>query len=279
MVDSRTVFIGIDPTAGRRPLNYAVLDGRLRIVAQGQGNLEAVVAAVSRHELAVCAVDAPQSPNGGLLAQPETRQRYGLRPDSTAWSQFKVCEYLLRQHGIGIYNTPLEASEAKSWMRLGWQLYDRLRELGYRLLSADDSDVPRAFIEVHPYASYTSLLGHFPYKKDTLEGRLQRQLLLEDCGVDVPAALEVFEEITRHRVLAGALEYRGLLSHDELDALISAYTGYLAATRPRQVTWVGDETEGQIVVPVETMKDRYKKSQGSGRFARLLGVQSGQIGG
>jgi hypothetical protein len=261
MQDSGTVFIGIDPTAGRRPLHYAVLDSRLHILAQGEGSLPAVLAAVGPFEQAVCAVDAPQSPNGGLLAQPETRQRYGLPPYSTTWSQFKVCEYLLRRHGIGIYNTPLAAGEAKAWMQLGWQLYDALRGLGYRPLEAGGREAAREFIEVHPHACYTALLGHFPYKKNSFEGRMQRQLLLQECGVDVPDALDVFEEITRHRLLAGTLDYRGLLSHDQLDALVSAYTACLAATRPRLVTWVGDEAEGQIVVPVEKMRERYSKGE------------------
>src|SRR5262245_40833001 len=216
MSNSNTVFIGIDPTAGRRPLNYAVLDGRLALVAQGAGSLDSVLAAVSGYGTAVCAIDAPQSPNGGLLAQPGVRVRHGLRPHSTTWSQYKVCEYVLRQHGISIYNTPLAAAEAKAWMQLGWQLYERLRGLGYAPLATAGTEAAKPFIEVHPHACFTSLLGHFPYKKNTLEGRMQRQLLLEDCGVQVPDVMEVFEEITRHRLLAGTLEFRGLLSHDEL---------------------------------------------------------------
>jgi len=267
MVDSQTVFIGIDPTAGRRPLNYAILDSRLRILAQGAGDLQAVLAALAGYEVAVCAVDAPQSRNGGLLMLPEVRQRYGLRPYSTTWSQFKVCEYLLRQRGIGIYNTPLDEQLVKSWMQLGWALYDRLRGQGYQprakppSVGPVEADAPRTFLEVHPHACYTVLLGHLPYNKNTLEGRLQRQLLLAESGVDVPDAMEVFEEITRHRVLAGTLEFPDLLTHDQLDALVSAYTAFLAATRPRQVTWVGDEAEGQIVVPVVTMKERYARSK------------------
>jgi hypothetical protein len=264
MADSQTVFVGIDPTAGRRPLHYAVLDSRLQIVAQGEGSPAAVLDAVSAFERAVCAIDAPQSPNGGLLAQPESRQRYGLPPYTTTWSQFKVCEFVLRRHGIGIYNTPLETAEAKAWMRLGWELYESLRALGFEPLRTVGAGAARTYVEVHPHACFTALLGHLPYKKNTFEGRLQRQLLLEECGVSVPAALDVFEEITRHRLLAGTLDYQGLLSHDQLDALVSAYTAHLAATRPRLVTWVGDEAEGEIVVPVEAMKERYSRGSGLG---------------
>ena len=254
----RPVYIGIDPTAGRRPIHYAVLDEKLRIVAQGEGDLETVLAVVGKHESAVCAVDAPQSPNGALLSRPEVREKYGLRPDATTWAQFKVCEYLLRQRGIGIYNTPAEAATAKGWMKLGWELYDRLITAGFALHRISP-ELPRTYLEVHPHASFTTLLGHLPYKKDTLEGRLQRQLLLADLEVDVPDAMAAFEEITRHRLLTGTLDYRGLLTHDQLDALVSAYTAYVTATQPGQVTWVGDEWEGEIVVPVAELREKYGK--------------------
>jgi predicted RNase H-like nuclease len=245
-------------------MHYVALDSRLHILEQRDGNLEAVLEAVARYESAVCAVDAPQSPNGGLLAQPEVRQQYGLRPYSTTWSQFKVCEFLLRQHGIGIYNTPLEAAEAHSWMQLGWELYDRLRGQGYQPHSpeeppAGETRPPKTYIEVHPHACFTVLLDRFPYKKTTLVGRLQRQLLLYECRVDVPDPMEVFEEVTRHRLLAGTLEFRGLLTHDELDALVAAYTAYLVSAQPQNVSWVGDPAEGQIVVPVEKMKEKYRR--------------------
>ena len=31
------IYLGIDPTAGRRPLNYAILDSKLNIVVEGSG--------------------------------------------------------------------------------------------------------------------------------------------------------------------------------------------------------------------------------------------------
>jgi hypothetical protein len=39
----------------------------------------------------------------------------------------------------------------------------------------------------------------FPLRKDTLEGSLQRQLVLGMCNLPVPDAMLFFEEITRHR--------------------------------------------------------------------------------
>jgi len=89
-----------------------------------------------------------------------------------------------------------------------------------------------------------------PMRKDSLEGRMQRQLLLFREGVEIPDPMDAFEEITRHHLLEGSLTLPRLFTHDELDALVSAYTAYVAARHPGRVTLVGDPEEGQIVVPV-----------------------------
>jgi predicted nuclease with RNAse H fold len=244
-----TVYIGIDPTAGRRPMNYAILDGDLRLVARGLGKLEKVLDRVREYPAAVVAVDAPQSLNTGLMASAARRQNYGLPLDNTTWADYKVCEYELRQRGIRLYNTPGEIEAAPKWMQIGFELYGALRAEGFQIYPPG-ADAPRQMLEVHPHASYTVLLGHIPLRKDSLEGRMQRQLLLFQEGVEVPDPMDAFEEITRHHLLEGALTLPGLFTHDELDALVSAYTAYLAARHPERVTLVGDPEEGQIVVPV-----------------------------
>ena len=171
------VYIGIDPTAGRRPIDYAILDGDLHLVARGLGKLDKVLDAVRQYSAAVVAVDAPQSPNAGLMATEARRKNYGLPTDTTTWADYKVGEYELRQRGIRLYNTPGETEAAPKWMRLGFELYAALRAEGYQFYRPQ-ADAPRQMLEVHPHASYTVLLGHVPMRKDSLEGRLQRQLLL-----------------------------------------------------------------------------------------------------
>jgi predicted RNase H-like nuclease len=255
-----TVFIGIDPTAGKRPMNYAVLDVDTRVVANAAGDLAAVLAAIEQYPAAVVAVDAPQSPNGGLMANTEFRATLSPRPNGRAYAQYKVCEYELRHRGIGLYSTPGDAGAAPAWMQMGFQLYAALQAAGF-VFYRPGSAAPRQVLEVHPHASYTVLLGHLPLRKDTLEGRLQRQMLLYREGVRVPDPMDTLEELTPHRLLDGTFELPGLHNHDELDALIAAYTAYLAGTAPEQVTAVGDAGEGQIVVPVAAgeLKSLYTK--------------------
>ena len=43
MLFNETTFIGIDPTAGKRPMAYAALDRDLNPLALGEGDLDAVM--------------------------------------------------------------------------------------------------------------------------------------------------------------------------------------------------------------------------------------------
>jgi predicted nuclease with RNAse H fold len=257
MLFDQTLYVGIDPTAGVRPIHYMVLDRELRLVAAGEGSLQDVVAFVGGFESAVVAIDAPQSPNKGLMLEPEVRRRYNLRPGSKTWGQWKLCEYELRRRNIRLYNTPGRESDAPRWMRNGFTLYKKLARLGYRQYVQGEELPPKAMIEVHPHACFAVLLGHRPFLKDTLEGRLQRQLLLFLEGLDIPNPMKALEEITRHHLLSGNLPLDGLYDHDRLDALAAAYTSYLVGIKPEAVTQVGDRSEGMITLPAAEPKAFY----------------------
>lgn len=252
----RPVYIGIDPTAGRRPTHFAVLDSQLHVINEGALAVDQLVQEVDKYPLAVCAVDAPMGPNLGLLAVPEIRRRFGLPPNGATWSQYKVSEFELRRRGIKLYNTPIARERAPAWMQAGWRLYAHLRNLGFEAYHPDSS-AGRQVCEVHPHASFTVLLERLPFQKGTLEGRLQRQLLLFEERVEVPDAMEVFEEITRYHLLRGELDLKRLQSHDALDAMVAALTAFYAGAHPDHVTLVGDRVEGYIVVPTASLKHKY----------------------
>ncbi len=253
------LYLGIDTTAGRRPFTYALLDEALAVRECGEGRFDEVVDLVTARAPAVVAVDAPQSPNRGLMMRADVRRRYGLAADGKGWRDCKVCEYELRRHGIGLYLTPGDPARAPTWMQMGFRLYAALRAAGYPI-HQPGAPAERALLEVHPHGCFTVLLGRRPLRKDTLEGRLQRQLVLYDEGLDVPDPMEAVEELTPHHLRAGTLTFPGLRTHDELDALVAAYTAYLADRRPARTTAVGDPEEGQIILPVapEEFKERYR---------------------
>ncbi len=256
MFYTNTTFIGIDPTAGEKPFVCAALDHELRLLSIGHGSIDDVLAFTAGQRRAVVAVCAPRRPNQGVMNRPEVRQNLTPPPNPGRWENFRLADYLLRQHNLSIPQTPADEAQAPNWMRNGFALFHRLEGLGYREYPTDGAE--RQSLEVYPYACYAALLGVLPFPKYTLEGRLQRQLALLERQVDVPDAMRIFEEITRHRLLRGILPLETLYSPGELDALVAAYTAWLAALHPDQVTRLGDPAEGQVVLPVAALKSRYE---------------------
>ena len=247
-------FIGIDPTAGARAMTYAVLDDQLHVRQLGKGSLEHVVEVALSPSTAVCGIDAPAGPNLGLMADPAYRERLGLDAGRSNYSTFRVCEFELRRRGIFVYNTPPDESSLASWMQEGRRLYQTLRDAGY-------VDYPRTgrrrLFETYPHAAFTALAKGRPYPKNSLEGLLQRQLLLYEEGIDLPDPMRTLEEWTRHRLLKGQLDLADVHNHDELDALVAAYTAFVLVREPQHITVVGDPAEGQIILPVADLLDAY----------------------
>jgi hypothetical protein len=85
--------------------------------------------------------------------------------------------------------------------------------------------------------------------KGTLEGCLQRQMILFDKGVRIKDPMAFFEEVTAHRLMHGRLPEDMVYSLGELNAVAAAFTAWLAATRPSQVIRLGAVDEGQAVFP------------------------------
>jgi predicted nuclease with RNAse H fold len=247
MSDAQPVFIGIDATVGKRPATIAILNTALRILHCGDVSTTDLVDVIAEYPNAVCGVDAPIEHSRSLLADRSIRQRFGLDPKLKNYNTYRVCEYELRRRGIHSYKTPVERQKAPSWMQESWRLYDRLHEAGFVIYPNIGS---RVMFETYPHAAYTMLLKHRPFAKDTLEGRIQRQLILYKEGVEVSDPMLVFEEWTRHQFLTGQLRTDNLFDHDALDALAAAYTAFLVYREPQNVTAIGESLDGQIVVPV-----------------------------
>jgi hypothetical protein len=255
MLFNETTFIGIDPTAGKRPMAYAALDRELRPLALGEGDLDAVTAFVGGQQAALVAVNAPRRPNQGLMKRSEVRDTLKPVPRPGRWGGFRVAEYLLFQHNIRTPRTKASAENCPVWMQVGFDLYNRLEGLGFQPYQTPDA--PCQVMEVYPHAAYTVLLNSCPFPKNSLEGRLQRQLLLHNQGLEIPDPMRVFEEITRYRLLQGILPLDDLYSPRELDALVAAFTAWVAATSPDGIINLGDPREGQIVIPSAELQSRY----------------------
>jgi hypothetical protein len=256
MLFHRTSFIGIDPTAGTRPFVYAALDHELKLLALSEGDMEEVMAFVAGQQEAFVAVNAPRQPNQGLMADPQLRRSLSPPPHAGRWTDSRVVEYQLWQHNIKVMPTPSKEEACPGWMQMGFQVYARLTRLGYSLYPMGEQQLQ--MMEVYPHASYCAWLDRVPLKKATLEGRLQRQLVLYELDLDVPDPIRFFfEEITRHRLLRGVLPLDRLYTPAELDALAGAYTAWMAANQNEEITLFGDPAEGQIVLPIATLAEEY----------------------
>jgi len=253
MSASAAKFIGIDASGGRQPFTYASLDQNCQLGMLSGGELEDVLACLGRDEASLVAVNAPQRPNRGLVRK--RLEKLNLSPGHLRGSDIRLAEHELRERGISISPTPSRTETCAAWVQAGFELYRRLGEMGLKAYPWRGS--ASQWLEIHPHAAYTVLLGQLPLPKPTLEGRLQRQLALYDRGVGIRDPMDFFEEITRHKLLRGILPTELVYTAEELDALVAAYLAYLASTQPGAMTAIGDEQEGQIFLPPGELKERY----------------------
>jgi predicted nuclease with RNAse H fold len=257
MFFTEAVYVGVDPTAGDRPLRYAVLDHEMKLAGLDEVDVETLLAYIGSLDLAIVALDAPQAPNSGLMARSMIRERYNLQPDGDTWQSWRVCEYELRSRNIRLYNTPEDPQDAHGWVQSGFALFKRLEKMGFRKYIRGEEPHKRMLIEARSHAGYTVLLERRPFLKDTLEGRLQRQLVLYLEGLDLDNPMYALEEITRHHLLTGHLPLERLHEPEALDAMMAAFTAYLVGRHTERITQVGQREEGLITLPAPELKDPY----------------------
>ncbi len=252
---NETIYIGIDPTSGEKDFNYAVLDSNLNQVALAGISMEEMIAFLERQTSALVAVNAPSGVNRGLVGDKRSLER-SASGGTLHGANIRLSEYELRRRGIAVAGTPSRKELCPTWMQVGFSLYGELSKIEYKPYKPDGA--PRQVLETHPFACYCVLAEGIPFPKPTLEGRLQRQLILNDKGLRIKDAMDFFEEITRFKLMRGILPKDILYSPEHLDVLIAAYTAWLLAHHPEDVTWVGDKEEGQIALPVRELRESYR---------------------
>ncbi len=171
---------------------------------------EDILSFVEEHQPHVVAIDAPLSLPLGLCCLEE-----GCPCCPLGEGQGRECERQLSRLGIGSYYTT-KRSIIKEMVYRGLKVAKELSERGW------------PFVEVYPYGSKIRLFGRLP-RKTTRQGRAMLQGHLRRCGLQIPPPEEK------------------LLSHDILDALVAAYTGYLYARG--ETGALGDPQEGLLHLP------------------------------
>jgi len=205
-------YLGIDPTCGpQRPSAFAVLGDQGRLHDLGLvGEDDDILALASRWRPRYLAIDAPLSLPEGMCCLEGSCPCAPASPDG-----IKAAEHALLKEGIGLFRTT-KRSIIKAMVYRAIGLRRALEEQGY------------AVMEVYPYASKVRLFGRPIPKKTTKAGRHWLRRRLES-------------------LVPGLREHEGRLGHDELDAIVAAYTAYLRDQG--QAEAVGDPQEGVIYVP------------------------------
>lgn len=253
MLITYSVFVGVDPTSSRKAFTYAALDRDLNLIALADGEIQDVTAFLAGHSSATVAVNAPSRVNRGLVL--EKMKRDMLAPHQIRGAEMRLAEYQLREHGITVAGTPASVGACPAWMQVGFGLYRKLEKMGFNKYPEGDSAYQ--LLETHPHACYSMLAGCIPQPKPSLEGRLQRQVLLYESGVRIKDPMDFFEEITRFKISQGIWPVDMLYLPEHLDALVAAYTAWLAVNRSNHILMIGDAKEGRIALPGRELKEKY----------------------
>ena len=254
MNSSNRLFVGIDPASVNKDFTFAALDEGLNLVEMNDADMDELLVFLDQQAAVVVAVNAPIRVNQGLVK--EKLKADSRQPGrSFRGVDMRLAEYELRKRGISVTGTPAREEYCPAWMQAGFTLYKKLAEHGFEPYQTDGAS--RQFFETQPQVCFCALAGGIPFMKPTLEGRLQRQIILNNEGLHITDGMDFFEEITRFKLMKGILPTDVLYTPEQLDVLVAAYTAWLAATRPDEVTEVGDKAEGQILLPAKELQGKY----------------------
>lgn len=223
------MFAGIDLTASeRKPSACAALgdDGRVVEIRLLREDT-AIVEWAAHLKASVIGIDAPLSLPRGLCC---LEASCDCAPDAT--DRLKAAERELLRHGIGLYVTT-KRSIIKAMVYRGIRLREGLRSGHTEVL------------EVYPFGAKVALFGRPIPKKSSAAGRVWLQ---ENLRALIPG----LDGMPR------------MFSHDELDALLAAYTAYLYGKERTEA--FGDADEGMIYLPLTISAQFPPNPQGGSRF-------------
>lgn len=240
-------YLGINIKSRSPQFYFAALDHNAQIIALSNGNMNDALAYISGLKNAVIGINAPYNVNQGLAKENrlfrELKQENHIVNDGS----LRLCELELQSKGYSPFLTPSTIKKCPSWVKAGFRLYRKCEFLGCTLLNGENPG--KSFVEINTEVSFSSFTNASLLDRNTLEGRLQRQLILYEMGLEIPDPMNFYEELTRHRLLNGILPLDDIFDSGELDAIAAAFSAYLIFKNPDQAIWLGDPEEGQVVIP------------------------------
>ncbi|GAP20005.1 hypothetical protein [Leptolinea tardivitalis] len=248
MADFST-YIGIDVQAVQKPYFYTALNGNLETIACGHGRLGDVLAYLAGQSTALVAINAPVSAQipedslyqEGLFSPEQIKQTVVARTGDSE----------LTARGFQFFQPVGNVKKLPLWVERSLELTAGMKQLGYDNTGERNK---RSFFETQSDAGYWLATGTMPYESRSLEGRLQRQLLLYEFGFPLKDPMVFLEEFTRYRLRTSQVPMEQILPAHELRAIFSAATAWLVDMRPDAVECVGQPGQGEIIIPKEFSK-------------------------
>lgn len=247
---SLTRFFGIDLGSTRGSLTCAILDDSRRVQFKGEITMADLVTRLSDSQVVIAAITSPISLNEGIMTDPDRRGQLAAPPPQNRYTSLRLCEYELLLRGFTATRTPARLEECSPSLQRALRFSSELAAIGFQRWPAPG--VERQLMEIHPDSAYAELLGTKLQSQKTIEGRIQRQLILQEEHLNVRDPMIFFEEITRHKMLTGQMPDGIIYTPSQLNALVAAYTAWSAYSNPTTITMLGDVNEGRIIFPLPT---------------------------
>jgi len=253
MLFTDSAFIGITPVSGSKSFAYAALDRDSNPIALADGEMGEVTAYVAGQDSAVVAVNAPAGVNRGLVR--EMTKTKMLTPYQLSRTDLRLAEHELRERRIIVTKTPASVELCPAWMQAGFGLYRKMGRMGFEKYPEKGSKLQ--VLETNSHACYCVMAGQVPLARLSLEGRLQRQIILYEHGLGMRDPMDFFEEITRYKIVKGIWPIELLYLPEQLDALVAAYIAWLTVHKPDGTFMIGDAKEGMVLLPGRELKEKY----------------------
>jgi hypothetical protein len=240
-------YIGIDVQAAQKPFYYTALDADLETIACGHGRMGDVLAYLAGQTSAIVAINGPIWAPQAVTVSSQIGL-FGGEQNTIGGSQRWVDDELSTR-GYPIVFVPSAWKKAPVWMERSLELAAEIKRLGY-VVSGNPSST-RFFFETNTDAAYHQITGNSPYDSRSLEGRLQRQLLLYEFGFHLQDPMSFLEEFTRFRLRTSNVPLAQICVAHELRALMAGATAWLLDHRPETLEHLGQNGEPEIILPRE----------------------------
>lgn len=242
------LYLGVDLNAPRGAFGYALIGQNQRILSHGCLKLEKWDSFLQTQSVQIIALTSPISLNTGQMSRPEFRQTLDPVPPGTRYQHLRNSEYEILVRGLPVSRTPADFDDCSAAVQRSLRFTSALAISGYRSVGSQTNG--QSLLEIPPEAWFQQQLGVKPLPASSLEGRIQRQLVLQSLNLNVPDAMEFFEEVTRHKLLRGQLPENIVLPLSVLNAVCAAYTAWASVHAPGLICRYGCADEGYLYLPV-----------------------------